>query len=155
MWVDRKNWVNDLSVSCWDEDDGADDLIGQTTVSLLDLMAQGHPDTVKVNRIYTFIFLRITVALPNLISVTRPRARRSGWWSFGTWATPRATGTCCCGRSFCLRGRCSATCSLPEGCPSPRASAKTRESRLASARRRRQLPLLLPPTRCCSNVAGT
>ena len=56
MWVDRKNWVNDLSVSCWDEDDGADDLIGQTTVSLLELMAQGHPDTVKVNRIYTFFF---------------------------------------------------------------------------------------------------
>jgi hypothetical protein len=48
MWVDRKNWVHDLAISCWDEDEGADDLIGQTTLSLLELMAQGHPDTVKV-----------------------------------------------------------------------------------------------------------
>jgi hypothetical protein len=29
MWVDRKNWVHDLHVQAWDEDDGADDLIGQ------------------------------------------------------------------------------------------------------------------------------
>jgi len=47
MWVDRKNWVHDLAISCWDEDEGADDLIGQTTLSLLELMAQGHPDKVR------------------------------------------------------------------------------------------------------------
>jgi len=54
MWVDRKNWTNNLKVSAWSEDEGADDLIGQTTLSLLEMMAVAHPDEVKERLVELF-----------------------------------------------------------------------------------------------------
>lgn len=45
MWVDQKNWVHDLVMEAWDKDVGTDDLIGQTKLSLIDLMNEvDHPD---------------------------------------------------------------------------------------------------------------
>lgn len=47
LWVDRKNWVHDLTVHVYDEDEGTDDLIGTTKMSLLEMMAETKPDEVK------------------------------------------------------------------------------------------------------------
>lgn len=45
MWVDQRNWVHDLTIEAWDKDVGTDDLIGQTRISLIDLMNEvDHPD---------------------------------------------------------------------------------------------------------------
>jgi len=54
LWIDRKNWVHDLSVHCWDEDEGTDDLIGSTKMSLLEMMAVTKPDEVKEGLVEIF-----------------------------------------------------------------------------------------------------
>ena len=54
MWVDRRNWVSDLKIQAWDQDDGTDDLIGQTVMSLLNLMEQPNPDLVKEELVEVF-----------------------------------------------------------------------------------------------------
>ena len=49
MWIDGANWQHDVVVAAWDEDVGSDDLIGQTTFSMLDHMNIEHPDFAKEN----------------------------------------------------------------------------------------------------------
>ena len=40
FWVGMNNWHEPLRLTCWDEDIGSDDLIGQKTFSLLDLFCR-------------------------------------------------------------------------------------------------------------------
>ena len=90
MWVDRKNWVHDLAVSCWDEDEGADDLIGQTRLSLLEMMAAGHPDAVAERQVELFN-VGNTKSHGHLL--LRPQFLPAG--SLKVRDTPTATGSKC------------------------------------------------------------
>jgi len=54
-WVDRRNWVDDLAMTLWNQDAGQDELIGQTKISLLEAMAwPGHPEDVKEKLVEIF-----------------------------------------------------------------------------------------------------